>query len=1431
MTETVQFTQDCRNQGIAKVCNDSSTNTPRPVGYLRAKVFSRNILTKVLIDSGNLFGDLVSEQFAKLLSLKIQGTPRNVGTASANGSVTILGRTSPIKLYFEGLPQPVTIEPYVVKELAHPINLGQAFLRRHDADIYFRNVGVQLRLKTGSVLLQASNVSLVKSSIDARIKMVLDKFKLEGKNPFSEQDEILDLRLNHVDTDKLPGVFYKDQKKQIILADQHLNVYSKNRFKLEPQTNTVVTLTIGKNSPNPLLCAKESNDVYLQPMVNNKLLNTREIFIHPGLYHRTKDTVSVLVANLSHKTQILPKGTKIGHIAETAEHVKCDINSLSHKPVSELTAKEKLEREEYIKQGLKLEENELLADKPQLRQQIINMFLENFDSISIDEYDFGNTRAMQFHIDIPPGTTPVRAKLRPLNPSQEMDLKRQIDAWLEAKVIEPSHSAWASALVACKKKGSDHYRWAIDYRAVNALTTKDAFPLANIESNLHKLSGAQYFSTLDSAGAFHCIPILPEHRDYTSFVSPMGHYRFIKLPFGLANAPAAYSRLVSMALQNLPTGFAMAYIDDIIVYSASLEEHISHLQQIVELHCKYGMKLNLRKCKILQSEVEYLGHLVCKDGIKMVPSYVQKIIEWPTPASPRELRSFLGFSGYYRVFIKEFSYLTADMQKIKNGQILTWTPDLEQKFVQLKEAFNSAPLRGFPQYSNPEPFILDTDWSHINMACVLSQRQNGREVFLGCAARKCSKAESNYPSHKGELAAVVYGLKKFEHILRAKKFVIRTDSRCVQFLNGIKEHRGMFARWSVFLTSFNFDLVHRPGTKQVNADSLSRREDLKPDPELDEVDKNEPLHDVDDIYVVDQEAIAEISQAKLKQETSCDPVLSKLIPFLEKGTKPNKEERKSFFSEGIVYVNYFECLSLTDGVIYFTGPTLNGKEADKRICLPFSLQASAFRMCHADPANTSGHMGVQSTYAKMKSRFFFPHMLTYCNCLIQNCVNCIKKQPNYDKSRIMHRETSSYFGQRVYSDIVGPLSPSTHNGKMCRHILTIQDGFTRYLQCIPVPDITTETVATAIINNWVLTFGLFETLHTDRGTQFTSHLFHEIMTRLGIVKTFTPSYSPDANKVERAHRVLGDLLRADNRFSERNWTAKLPVACLAYNANINRITGQSPFEAVFGRKIILPVDLVFPTKFHQDHSWSEQVECFKIRLHEMFDRMLTKQQSSFAIAAKNYQGRSKPEIKVNDTVFYFVTQLSTNVSKKLTTRWIGPFEVQKVVSDSLVIIYPKGDWAQNKRQMATIVNRLKKIEPEFLVQNAPVKDKIDLDCIPVDTEDVLEQITSDGFVAQFPKHRVVPPHLIVDDNEQAGPGLTPAVQPPPQPLLPAMQNDFRNDEIAPPVQIQADLPILPHAPEAQLQPDVQGGRPARAAAERARQGIAEYFRSRRGRRR
>jgi len=445
----------------------------------------------------------------------------------------------------------------------------------------------------------------------------------------------------------------------------------------------------------------------------------------------------------------------------------------------------------------------------------------------------------------------------------------QLKEWEKAEVIEKTKSPWAFPMVGVKKKDSDMIRWCVDYRLLNQKMVKDAYPLSSIESNLHKLQGARYFTTLDSAGAYRNVEIHPESREYTAFITPFGQYQFVRMPFGLSNAGACYSRLMSLALQQLPADQTLGYLDDIIVFTKTVQAHLEQLRRVLEVHRQYGMKLKLSKCKVLQEEVEYLGHLVSERGVQMVPSYVQKILEWPLPQTGKQLKQFLGFIGYYRGFIPDVADLTFKMNSMKSAAKLTWTAEAENKFQVLKERFRSAPIRAYPDYHSAEPFILDTDFSKTNIAAIISQKQEGEERFIGAGARKCNQVEQNYPSHKGELAAAVMGMRKFEHILRFKPFILRTDSKCMQFLGSLKEVRGIYARWLNFLQGFDFSVVHRPGVKNQNADALSRMEHL-PEAQGDQGEE-EDLDRAEDVYQLEEGAVENWAQDPLQKQQT-DPV-------------------------------------------------------------------------------------------------------------------------------------------------------------------------------------------------------------------------------------------------------------------------------------------------------------------------------------------------------------------------------------------------------------------------------------------------------------------------------------------------------------------------------------------------------------------------------
>ena len=913
---------------------------------------------------------------------------------------------------------------------------------------------------------------------------------------------------------------------------------------------------------------------------------------------------------------------------------------------------------------------------------------------------------------------PHKAKCRPLNPFQESDLKRQLDEWTKAGVIEPSNSEWCAAMVPCKKKGTDKLRWSIDFRPLNDVTVKDSYPLPNIETNIDKLRGASIFSSLDSAGAYHALHVDKKSRDLTTFVCPFGTFRFCRMPFGLSNSPAAYCRLVQKALNYLPGGFSLAYLDDILIYSTSMADHLDHLEQVVKLHAKVGMKLNLRKCKLFRNEVDYLGFRVSAGGVGMIPEYVQRVVEWPAPTTNTELQSFLGFANYYRSFIPEFSNITACLNKLRNVPKFELGNAELNAIQSLKLAFTKAPIRAYPDYYSNEPFILSVDYSKTALAGVLTQVQGGAERFIGAFSKACDAAEQNYAAHKGEAASIVYSLRKFEHLLRAKKFVIRTDSQALTFLNNLREARGIWARWQIFIASFDFDIVHRAGRDNTCADALSRTPAPKDCNYSDDNYNDDPMADVADIYAIEaQDVMSHISKEEWTLKTRTDYDLNIVMSFVKEKKLPSRVERRRLPTMANQLLNRFPLLSVADELLWYTNPLIQGRLCPARVVVPSSLQGHIVAAAHSTgPA----HAGVSETYRKLQTRCYFPGMFNLTRIYVNSCVSCLQKVNKLRiNNHIMHEEVLSYPMQRTYLDTIGPLSTCRFQGVTYKHILTILDGFTRYLVAIPVANIESTTLLTALQEHFFFKFGYPEVIHCDRGTSLTSTLFEESLKSLGVGLTHCPPYSPQGNRVERTHRTLGALLRADDSMAPGAWVSKLNGLVFGINTAVCNRTNVSPYFAMFGRNPRLPLDVLFPFPVltHKDR-WTQHVT----DLHNKF-RAISRDLSRLECKRLLFNNETKaPRIpyglKEGETVFYFNPRSQMGLSKKLTCRWTGPYKVVRIVSDSLSVIFPIGDWLSRPREISALNSRLKRV-PDYKSNNL----------IPSnETEDVESDVESENGI-------------------------------------------------------------------------------------------------------
>ena len=452
-------------------------------------------------------------------------------------------------------------------------------------------------------------------------------------------------------------------------------------------------------------------------------------------------------------------------------------------------------------------------------KQVAKLLKKHSSTFSECDEDLGRTGIIRHKIPTKE-VRPIKQTLRrlPVHMSQEVD--KQIDEMLKKDVIQPSASPWASSIVLVKKKDGSK-RFCVDYRKLNDITIKDAYPLPRIDDSLDQLSGAEWFSCLDLNSGYWQVEVEEADRAKTAFVSRQGLFEFKVMPFGLCSAPATFERLMETVLAGLNWRIFLIYLDDIIVIGKTFDDMINDLdEELLKLEGA-GLKLKPRKCQLFAKQVEFLGHLISKQGIQTDPKKTQVVKDWPKPETLHDVRSFVGFCSYYRRFIPKFAELAKPLHKLsEKGQKFMWTDECNTAFQTLKSKMVESPILAHPDFT--APFILDTDASNQAIGAVLSQNIDGHERVIAYASRTLTKSERRYCVTRKELLALVHFVKYFRHYLYGKTFTVRTDHGSLRWLMQFKNPEGQIARWLEILSSYDMKIEHRPGRLHKNADGLSR---------------------------------------------------------------------------------------------------------------------------------------------------------------------------------------------------------------------------------------------------------------------------------------------------------------------------------------------------------------------------------------------------------------------------------------------------------------------------------------------------------------------------------------------------------------------------------------------------------------------------------
>jgi transposase InsO family protein len=968
------------------------------------------------------------------------------------------------------------------------------------------------------------------------------------------------------DTNSL-SICSNEKKSSTPLIEVNINLHHQvricNKFTLNPMEEKIIEVKIA-DIPN-------CDTAQFNP--TPRLLYQDSVLIPYALINVKNYKALLTITNISNRIRIFNKNTSVGTIEIESPNSSCFlISSSTYSPLPPSAPQQSNDTENTAisAQIIKTIEEMTCHLNIDQKQLLLPILHQNNSLFDMSKPKIANTHI--HHTIQTSNNNPVNSRPYRVNPEKQQIIDDEIHSMYKFGLIRPSQSAWSSPVVLVKKKDGK-FRFCVDNRRLNQVTIKDSYPLPNMEDPIKQLGGSTFFSKLDLKSGYFQIPINERDKPKTAFITSRGLWEFNVLPQGLKNSPPSFQRILNNLLANGRWQFCLIYLDDIIIFSRSFNEHCEQVNNVLTVLSKANFQLNPPKCSFAKSEMDYLGHTVDVNGFRPLNTNIDAIVKVPDPRTAKQVHSFLQMANFYRKFINNFTELTRPLRPFqKKNMKFYWNEREQSAWDGLKMALTTPPVfLNFPMRDDKTkknyPYILSTDASKFGIAGALKQQTPDGIKPIVYISRTLNSAERNYSTFERECLGIVWAVTKLRDYLADETFVIETDQQPARniHLNRSSTNRRV-NNWKLQLQDYDIiEIKHKPGTTNCDADYMSRHP---------LINQEEPNDELDGICVV-------MTRSKTKQQdittrnsspSSPTSIISASLPHLKKVSPldPQRLKNEQQYDPEIQQKIREIGREPNDRYSILNG-TLNTKLRDGKYVpfIPTALRNEILSSFHDHP--TAGHFGRDKTWYRLKDRCFWPNMRQDVIIYIQSCSACAQHNIRRHKApgQMQLIEPPGGVFDLVQMDFTGPFTTST-NGN--RYVISLTDYLSKYVISKAVPNDSAKTAAEFFVDI-SLEFGPPHQLQTDRGSHFTSTIFEAVAKRLGCVHTVSTPYHPQSQGViERFNATFKQQLAKYTNEHYDDWDEYLKTIVSAYNSSVHQVTQFTPFQIFHKRKPVSVFD-------------------------------------------------------------------------------------------------------------------------------------------------------------------------------------------------------------------------------------------------------------------